>query len=178
MVHDHANITLISKLNRALMNPVFPAPTKEIGGFYIFSLTTFYTLGFFFTVASCYTQGFYIFTVTSYYTLGFFIFIMTSCYTLCLFFHCDVSFHPQTLSTLLSSPVPPGVTTNTDHSQTSTLLDQNVIGRDNSGPTPFLAVPSDIYRDFENLKTATRLDTTGLMRKLLQDYTRSGGREG
>ncbi|GFS15407.1 zinc finger protein 692 [Elysia marginata] len=39
-------------------------------------------------------------------------------------------------------------------------------------PRPFLALPSDIYRDFENLKSATQLDTTELMRKLLQDYTR------
>ncbi|CAG5126888.1 unnamed protein product [Candidula unifasciata] len=35
---------------------------------------------------------------------------------------------------------------------------------------PHIALPSDIYQDFEALKSATKLDTTELMRKLLNGY--------
>ncbi|KAK0063695.1 hypothetical protein Bpfe_006846 [Biomphalaria pfeifferi] len=37
---------------------------------------------------------------------------------------------------------------------------------------PYIAIPSDIYEDFEALKSATKLDTPDLMRKLLKDYHR------
>ena len=66
----------------------------------------------------------------------------------------------------------------TSQSPTSMHLRQNMIGRETASPAPlpkthpFLAMPSDIYRDFEKLKSATRMDTTELMRKLIQDYTR------
>ncbi|BFZ23585.1 hypothetical protein BsWGS_26624 [Bradybaena similaris] len=40
------------------------------------------------------------------------------------------------------------------------------------GAEPHIALPSDIYQDFEALKSATRLDTTELMRKLLKGYQR------
>ncbi|KAH9513501.1 hypothetical protein Btru_033212 [Bulinus truncatus] len=37
---------------------------------------------------------------------------------------------------------------------------------------PYIAIPSDIYHDFEALKSVTKLDTPDLMRKLLKDYQR------
>ncbi|CAL1528629.1 unnamed protein product [Lymnaea stagnalis] len=37
---------------------------------------------------------------------------------------------------------------------------------------PHIAIPTDIYQDFEALKSATKLDTPELMRKLLKDYQR------
>ncbi|GFO08200.1 monocarboxylate transporter [Plakobranchus ocellatus] len=49
---------------------------------------------------------------------------------------------------------------------------QDTIGQVHAGPAPYLALPTDIVQDFEALKNATQLDTTTLMRRLLQDYTR------
>ncbi|XP_059154831.1 uncharacterized protein LOC131940220 [Physella acuta] len=40
------------------------------------------------------------------------------------------------------------------------------------GQGPHIAIPSDIYHDFEALKSLTKLDTGDLMRKLLKDYQR------
>ncbi|XP_041378477.1 uncharacterized protein LOC121390669 [Gigantopelta aegis] len=52
------------------------------------------------------------------------------------------------------------------------MVTERIEDRD-SLKTPILAMPLDIYDEFQALKNATHLDSTTLMRKLLQDYHRN-----
>ena len=51
------------------------------------------------------------------------------------------------------------------------MVTERIEDRD-SLTTPVLAMPLDIYDEFQALKNATHLDSMTLMRKLLQDYHR------
>ena len=51
-------------------------------------------------------------------------------------------------------------------SQIDTSLESN----DDAGP--HIALPTDVFQDFEALKSVTKLDSSRLMRKLLRDYQR------
>ena len=53
-----------------------------------------------------------------------------------------------------------------------TLAGQVTPDNDVSESNDVIALPSDVYRDFEALKSATKLDDSHLMRKLLKDYQR------
>ncbi|XP_067659686.1 uncharacterized protein [Haliotis asinina] len=61
-----------------------------------------------------------------------------------------------------------------DHSPTQSACEDE--GEERSSPAPHpgqaIEIPSDIFKDFEQLKHVTNLDTTTLMRNLLNDYHR------
>ncbi|XP_069115471.1 uncharacterized protein [Argopecten irradians] len=82
----------------------------------------------------------------------------------------ESSQHPGTVEQILKSNESPSTiqmspAASTDGSSQSSI---NVL-LDSSNQN--IAIPDDIFKDFQALKSATHLDTTELMRKLLKEYT-------